>query len=161
METVKTRDAAAAVEAARIWARATAKRDESDASDVDQQEAVQLIQESLDSSDRSFLLCLTSDEKMMAFAAIEPSRDAGDSVGEIRYLGVAPGHWGEGWARRLLVAVPGGMRENDFASGELWVYADNIRAIFVYEAMGWIGTEQTRRHAVSDKVEQKFVLKLG
>ncbi|WP_176451739.1 GNAT family N-acetyltransferase [Enemella dayhoffiae] len=161
METVKTRDAAAAEEAAQIWAHATAKRDENPASDVNHDEAVNLVQESLAHSDRSFLLCLNTDEGMMAFAAIEPSRGSGEEVGEIRYLGVAPGHWGEGWARRLLVAVPGAMRENDFSSGELWVYADNIRAIFVYEAMGWIGTEQTRRHPVTDRVEQRFVLKLG
>ncbi|OYN94286.1 hypothetical protein CGZ96_18150 [Enemella evansiae] len=161
VETVKTRDTAAAEEAARIWAKATAKRDENQASDANSDEAVGLIEETLNHSERSFLLYLTTEEGMMAFAAIEPSRDADETVGEIRYLGVAPGHWGEGWARRLLVAVPGALRENEFGSGELWVYADNIRAIFVYEAMGWIGTTETRRHPVTNRVEQKFVLKLG
>ena len=161
METVKTRDAAAAEEAARIWANATAKRDESQASDANSEEAIGLNQETLNHSERSFLLALNTEEGMMAFAAVEPSRDADETVGEIRYLGVAPGHWGEGWARRLLVAVPSALRESDFGSGELWVYADNIRAIFVYEAMGWIGTDQTRRHPVTNRVEQKFVLRLG
>ena len=41
------------------------------------------------------------------------------------------------------------------------VAPDNIRAIFVYEAMGWSGTTETRRHPVTNRVEQKFVLKLG
>lgn len=161
VETVKTRDTAAAEEAARIWAHATAKRDENSSDDVDSGEAVELVKQTLASSERSFLLYLKSEEEMMAFAAVEPSREAEESVGEIRYLGVAPGHWGEGWARRLLVAVPSALRDSEFNSGELWVYADNIRAIFVYEAMGWIGSEQTRRHPVTNRVEQKFVLRLG
>ncbi|MDO5683521.1 MAG: GNAT family N-acetyltransferase [Propionibacteriaceae bacterium] len=121
-----------------------------------------MIQEALDASERSFLLNLIQDDKTLVFVAIQPAREAeDDTVGELRYMGVAPGHWGEGWARRILVAVPGAMRDNGFDTGELWVYADNIRAIFVYEAMGWQGTDETRRHPVTNRVEQKFVLKLA
>lgn len=162
MEIVKTRDASAADRAAHIWAHATAKRDENVASSDDYEAAIPLIQEALDVSERSFLLTLEQDGEMLSFVAIQPAREAqDDTVGELRYMGVAPGHWGEGWARRILVAVPGAMRDSGFDTGELWVYADNIRAIFVYEAMGWRGTNQTRRHPVTNRVEQKFVLKLG
>lgn len=161
MEIVKTRDASAADRAAHIWAHATAKRDENPASSVDYQSAIPLIQEVLDHSERSFLLTLTEDDEMLVFVAIEPSRAEDDeTIGEMRYMGVAPGHWGEGWARRILVAVPEAMRENGFDSGELWVYADNIRAIFVYEAMGWQGTNVTRVHEVTGRIEQKFVRRL-
>ena len=108
MEIVKTRDTAAVEESARIWAEATAKRDESEASDVKVSQAVPLIHDVLDASDRSFLLTLSEDDEgMLSFAAVEPQRDGDDAkMAELRYLGVAPGHWGEGWARRLLVALP-------------------------------------------------------
>jgi GNAT superfamily N-acetyltransferase len=161
VEIIKTRDLDAADRAANIWAHATAKRDEDSFEPVDFEEAIPLIRETLSSSDRAFLLALYEDDKMMVFAAIGPARGSDDpAAGEIRYMGVAPGHWGEGWARRILVGVPGAMRDAGFTRGELWVYADNIRAIFVYEAMGWQGTNETRRHAVTGRIEQKFVLKL-
>ena len=162
VEIVKTRDGSAADRAAQIWAAATAKRDENPAGSVDYTASLPLIKETLEYSERSFLLTLVTGDEMLVFVAIQPARDADDeTVGEMRYMGVAPGHWGEGWARRILVAVPGAMRESGFSTGELWVYADNIRAIFVYEAMGWIGTNQTRRHPVTDRVEQKYVLNLA
>lgn len=161
MEIIKTRDLEAADRAAHIWAHATAKRDDDSLNSVEYQQAIPLIRETLDKSDRAFLLTLTQDDNMLVFAAIGPARESDDpEVGEIRFMGVAPGHWGEGWARRILVAVPEAMREAGFSSGELWVYADNIRAIFVYEAMGWQGTHETRRHSVTNRVEQKFVRKL-
>lgn len=161
MEITKTRDASAADRAAHIWAHATAKRDETAPGTVEYEAAIPLIQEVLDHSERSFLLTLTEDDEMLVFIAVEPSRvETDETIGEMRYMGVAPGHWGEGWARRILVALPEAMRDSGFDQGELWVYADNIRAIFVYEAMGWQGTNQTRRHAVTGRVEQKFVRKL-
>lgn len=161
MEIVKTRDASAADSAAHIWAHATAKRDESAPGTVDYARAIPLIQDVLDHSERSFLLTLTEGDKMLVFVAVEPSRDETDeTIGEMRYMGVAPGHWGEGWARRILVALPEAMRDSGFDRGELWVYADNIRAIFVYEAMGWQGTNQTRRHELTGRTEQKFVRRL-
>lgn len=161
MEIIKTRDLDAADQAAHIWALATAKRDDDSLESVEHDEAIPLIRETLSSSDRAFLLTLNDDDTMMVFAAIGPARESDDPVvGEIRYMGVAPGHWGEGWARRILVAVPEAMRESGFTRCELWVYADNIRAIFVYEAMGWQGTNETRRHPATNRVEQKFVRKL-
>lgn len=162
MEIVKTRDTSIAHRAARIWALATAKRDDNIADSDVEAAALPLIQDSLDSSERAFVLALMQEEDMLAFVAIQPSReDDNETVGELRFMGVAPGRWGEGWARRILVAVPAAMRENGFKTGELWVYADNIRAVFVYEAMGWQGTNKTRRHPVTGRIEQKFVLKLA
>ncbi|GAB3624039.1 hypothetical protein GCM10027418_21230 [Mariniluteicoccus endophyticus] len=161
MEIVKTRDSAAAEQSARIWAHAIAKRDEemagSEASDVSIDQAAPLIHEVLEASDRAFLLTLTDDSEMMAFAAAEPQRDSDDpKKAELRYLGVAPGHWGEGWARRLLVALPDALREDDFDEAVLWVYADNTRAIFVYEALAWQATDETRPHPVTGRIERKY-----
>ncbi|WP_460766973.1 GNAT family N-acetyltransferase [Mariniluteicoccus flavus] len=158
---MKTRDTAAVEESARIWAEATAKRDESEASDVAVSEAAPLIHDLLEASDRSFLLTLSEDDGMLSFAAVEPQRDADDpKKAELRYLGVAPGHWGEGWARRLLVALPDAMREEGFDEAVLWVYADNTRAIFVYESMAWSATPEQRRHERTNRVEQQYRIKL-
>lgn len=158
MDIVKTRDAQAIEEAARIWAEATAKRDDSEASDGVVSQTVPLIHDVLEASDRSFLLTLSEEEDgMLSFAAIEPQRDANDPAkAELRFIGVAPGHWGEGWARRLLVALPDALREEGFSEVMLWVYADNTRAIFVYESLAWVSTGETRPHPDTGRVEQKF-----
>lgn len=161
MEIYETRDSDAVTTAARIWSTATAKRDEVDATDDTYDEALPLIQKVIDSSDRSYLLVLSEDEEMLVFAALQPVGADGGELAELRYLGVAPGHWGAGWARRLLVALPDSLREHGFTEVELWVYADNIRAIFVYEAMGWQSTRDTRQHQVTGRTEQRYRLKLS
>lgn len=167
MEFVKQTDSDAVQEAARIWADATARRDETEAGDY--AEAVEMIKECLNSSERSFVLVLTDTDDddpegdtnaMMAFGAIQPSRDEGPDVAELRFLGVAPDHWGEGWAGRLMMALPDPLREENFKEAILWVYADNIRAIFVYESLAWIATRERRRHPVTGRIEEKYRLNL-
>lgn len=163
MDAIKTRDSEAVQQVAAVWATATARRDEVKASDVAVAEAIPMIAEVLDRSQRAFLLVRSIDEdRIVSFAAIEPLDGDDDAVrGEIRYLGVAPDRWGEGWARRLLVDVPDACREAGFADVVLWVYADNIRAIWVYEAMGWSSTGKIRNHVRTGRVESEFRLNLA
>ena len=78
MEILKTRDASAADRAAQIWAQATAKRDENVASDDEYESAIPLIQETLDVSERSFLLTLVQDGQMLVFVA--STAEFGDEV---------------------------------------------------------------------------------
>lgn len=162
MDALKTRDDAAAQAAAAVWATATARRDDVEATDVAVAEARPLMAAVLERSERSFLLVqYDADESIVAFAAIEPLDGAEDARrGEVRYLGVAPDHWGGGWARRLLVDVPDACREAGFDDVVLWVYADNIRAIWVYEAMGWSATGETRVHPRTGRTESEYRLKL-
>lgn len=160
MDIIETREADAIDTAARIWASATAKRDEVDAAEDAYRDAVPLITESVNRGRHAFLLTLIEEGEMLVFAAIEPVGDKDSKRAELRYLGVAPGHWGAGWARRLLVALPDTLRKHGYDEAELWVYADNIRAIFVYEAMGWQATRDTRPHKVTGRTEQRYTLSL-
>ncbi len=160
MEIYETRESEAIKTAARIWAHATAKRDEIEPTDASYDDAIPLIHDVLDFSDRSYLLALRDNDEMLVFAALQPVGDPDATLAELRYLGVAPGHWGSGWARRLLVTLPDTLRAHGFDEVELWVYADNIRAIFVYEAMGWQATKDTRKHKVTGRTEQRYRLKL-
>lgn len=165
MEVVKTRDLDLVEQVAAVWTTATAKRDDIKATDVALAESVPLMRSVLDASDRSFLLVgmWSEDEKhnVVSFGAVEPEGGDHESRGELRYLGVAPDSWGEGWARRLLVELPDAAREENFSEVVLWVYADNIRAIWVYEAMGWDETGETRPHVRTGRIEAQFRLRLG
>lgn len=154
--------------AAWIWARATAKRDAKVVNDTADSDSFELLNEMLQRSDRSFLLVLHDDQEhdddedaLVAFAAIEPTDQDNPEAAELRYLGVAPGRWGEGWARRLLVAIPEHLRERNFERINLWVHAENIRAIFVYEAMGWIATGENRIRESTGWVEGQYRLSLS
>ncbi|WP_026925682.1 GNAT family N-acetyltransferase [Granulicoccus phenolivorans] len=176
MKIVKTRDADVAKRAAEIWALATTKRD-AEVADIDQVElsqAAPLIQRVLDDSDRSFLVALTvteedsdyaeeSENPTLAFMALSPSQEEGAPAtrAELRFMGVAPGHWGEGWARRMLVALPDMLRESGFTEAVLWVHADNIRAIWVYEALGWVATRRNRPNPTDRRIEGEYRLDLS
>lgn len=163
MGAMKTRDPKLVTQAATIWAEATAHRDEVEASDVAIDASIPLIEDVLSASEHSFLLAIADDDEgIVSFAAVEPDREGtSPDRGELRFLGVAPEHWGEGWARRLLIALPDACREEGFHDVVLWVYADNTRAIWVYEAMGWNSTGRTRRHPVTGRIEAEYRMKLS
>ncbi|MGJ3507847.1 GNAT family N-acetyltransferase [Enemella sp. A6] len=172
MEVIKTRESDLVEQVAELWATATAHRDEVDPTDVNVSESVPLMRSVLKSSERSFLLVGKwsgevegesegTVDRIVSFGAVEPEQGGDDeNRGELRYLGVAPQSWGEGWARRLLVALPDAAREENFSEVVLWVYADNIRAIWVYEAMGWGETGLTRPHPKTGRTEAQYRLKL-
>lgn len=164
MEVVKTRDLGLVEQVAKVWTTATAKRDDIKATDVAIAESIPLMRSVLDASDRSFLLIgMWSDvdqQQVVSFGAVEPEDGTHETRGELRYLGVAPDSWGEGWARRLLVELPDAARAENFTEVVLWVYADNIRAIWVYEAMGWHETGATRPHVRTGRTEAQYRLKL-
>lgn len=154
--------------AAWIWARATAKRDAKVVNHTADADSSGLLTAMLQRSDRAFLLVLNDEQEhddeedaLVAFAAIEPTDEENPEAAELRYLGVAPGRWGEGWARRLLVAIPEHLRERNFDRVSLWVHAENIRAIFVYEAMGWIATGENRVRESTGWVEGQYRLSLS
>lgn len=164
MEIVKSRSEGAARKAARIWTQATAKRDAEQVSEADIDKAEDLISGVLASSERSFLATLSNpddEDELYAFAAFEPESGSHETRAELRYLGTSSEHWGEGWARRLLIALPDPLRESGFSDAVLWVYADNIRAIFVYEAMGWAATGDKRTHRDTGRVESQYRLTLN
>lgn len=176
MKIDKTKDHEAVVSAARIWAEATAKRDEDGRAQPDH--AIEKIDGVLSSSEQSFLLVLSGSStepgddqalepaeeeptSIISFGAFEPEEDGPGDRAELRYLGVDPNHWGSGWASRLLVAAPSALRDSGFTSCVLWVHADNTRAIWVYESVGWTRTGNTRTNHQTGKVMEQYLLDLS
>jgi hypothetical protein len=44
---------------------------------------------------------------------------------------------------------------------ELWVIANNQRAIRVYERAGWIGTQDVKRDTPQSHLERRFLRRIG
>jgi GNAT superfamily N-acetyltransferase len=124
-------------EAAAIWARATARRDGAHVREV--AETLPAVRLRL----------------ALPGAVLLMSRRAGDAVGfavvaphasalEVFFMAVDPDAWSTGVGSRLLEAIDDHARSRGQNRLELWVIADNIRAIATYERAGWVGTTTTQ-----------------
>lgn len=144
-------------EAAATWAETTAARD-GEAEIAPLGLAQPLIQTVVDSSPRSLLLvALDASDRVVGFAAVEPvSQDA--ATAEIRYVGVRPDSWGRGVGRQLMLALPDRLAAAGFVWGELAVYADNHRAVKLYEGLGWFRYGEATPHPRSGRLEQRYRL---
>jgi len=145
--------------AAIIWARATAVRDnDPDVATLD--EARPVISKVLDSSERALLaIAEATDGTTVAFGVIAPMPGDG-SAAELHYFGVDPDHWGKGAAAELLAGIAALLRERDFEAAELAVYADNKRAVQLYERLGWHRLGDPVPHHRSGRPEQRYRLAL-
>lgn len=140
-------------EAARIWARATALRDQVPviASLEDKLPGI----ESALASEGALLLVVRIGERAMAFSIAIPHTD----VLEVLYLAVDPEAWGMGLAHQLLAQL----RHHSVkvqTPMELWVIADNKRAITSYEGAGWIPTTDLKIRNSAGRPERRYVLPL-
>ena len=75
---------------------------------------------------------------------------------EVRYLAVGPSAWGQGIAGELLahvhqVAMTGGLEAID-----LWVLADNERAVAVYVRAGWAVTADVKSQVDTRRTEVRL-----
>lgn len=129
-------------DAARIWARATAVRD----GRPDRLDATEPALEGI----RSRLA--------LPDASLHLAKRAGIAVGfvllvprggtlEITYLAVDPSHWGENVATQLLGHVKQQARLLRSGTIDLWVIADNARAIARYESAGFAVTTDVQDSA--------------
>ena len=144
-------DSAAAKDAAGIWARATARRDQLPVA-VPPAEKLPGIQSAL-AQEGAILLMVRLNGQALAFSIVIPCRD----VLEIRYLAVDPEAWGAGIARQLLSHL----REHSLKEKtpmELWVIADNSRAIAAYESAGWLPTSDMTVRGSAGRAERRYVL---
>ena len=143
----------AARDAAGIWARATARRD--------QLQVVPPLDDKLPgiesalALDGALLLMVRVRERAMAFSIVVPKLE----VLEVLYLAVDSEAWGTGFARKLLdhlkchsVKVQTPM--------ELWVIAENKRAIAAYERAGWIPTSDVKVRNSAGRPERRYMLSL-
>lgn len=119
--------------AARVWARATAKRDGK--LEIPPLEAARSVL--LDSlrRRRSIFVVVADGSEVVGFASAEPAASSG--VAEVRYVGVDPGHWSCGVGKMVLGRMAHEVALAGFRSAQLLVYADNLPARRLYERMGW------------------------
>jgi ribosomal protein S18 acetylase RimI-like enzyme len=137
-------------EAARIWAAATAHRDD-DPEPAPTEEALPIVRDGLEPAGASLHVARRAG-RAVGFAVVVPR---GEGL-EILYLGVDPADWGGGVAGRLLGDVVSRARESARSTVDLWVYDDNARAVAVYERSGWAGTTDVRTHPRSGRSERRF-----
>lgn len=142
---------ASARDAAGIWARATALRDQLPVIPAVDDKLPGI--ESALALDGALLLMARTGDRAMAFSIVVPRLD----VLEVLYLAVDPEAWGNGLARQLLDHV----RRHSLAvqiSMELWVIADNTRAIASYESAGWIPTSDVKVRNSPGRPERRYIL---
>lgn len=115
------------------------------------------IQQALDTSPQSLLL-ISVDEmgSPVGFATAEPRSPGDETTALIRYLGVRPDAWGKGAGTSLLVAAAALLREAGFANVVLEVYADNVRAVRLYEKLGWHRIGTAHAHDVSGRLLEEY-----
>lgn len=147
-------------EAARIWAEATAARD--GRHDVPGLEIARpVIQGVIDRSPRALVLIAFSDDGTAAgFAAVEPLADRDVPTAQVSYFGVRPRSWGQGIGKRLLQELRRRLAATGYARAELSVYADNPRAIALYERLGWRPRGLPTAHPRTGKPELRYELPL-
>ena len=142
--------------AAAIWGAATAARD-GDPVIPPAEASVPILRAVLDGAASSALVTVDAEGDTVGFAVL--THHTGGPA-EVAYLGVAPTAWGRGVAGQLLRAVEAEARSRACPHAELWVYADNARAVAVYEANGWAFDGGTRVHERSGRIEQRHRLTL-
>jgi ribosomal protein S18 acetylase RimI-like enzyme len=103
--------------------------------------------------DGALLLMVRIGERAMAFSIVVPHTD----VLEVLYLAVAPEAWGKGLARQLLDHLQHHSVKT-LAPMELWVIADNKRAIASYENAGWIPTSDVKVRNSAGRPERRYIL---
>jgi len=152
-------------EAAQIWAEATAFRDgESEIAGLS--DSLPIIEAVLDRSQKAFVLLARADTGDAAgFAAVEPitAESTTEPIGtraEVAYFGVRPSMWGRGVGRLLLRQVQSRLTSAGYTHAELSVYAANVRAVTLYERLGWQPVGEPTRHRRTGKLEQRYELVL-
>ena len=137
--------------AAGIWARATARRDElAVAAGID--EKLPGIRSSL-LRDGASLHVASRRGDVVGFALAVPQ----DKCLEVLYLGVDPATWGTGVGARLLRHLDDHARSTEYGELELWVIADNERAVALYGRCGWQATDEVKVRGSAGRLERRFV----
>jgi ribosomal protein S18 acetylase RimI-like enzyme len=148
-------------DAAQIWAEATAFRDgESEIADL--ADSLPIIEAVLDRSPQAFVLLARADGGGAAgFAAAEPiTAEPTGMRAEVTYFGVRPSMWGRGVGQLLLRQVQSRLTSAGYTHAELSVYAENVRAVALYERLGWQPVGAPTPHRRTGRPEQRYELVL-
>lgn len=138
-------------DAAGIWARATALRDQLPVIPPLEDKLPGI--ESALAVDGALLLMVRIGDRAVAFSIVVPRTD----VLEVLYVAVDPQAWGKGLARQLLDHL----RNHSVKARtpmELWVIADNKRAIASYESAGWIPMPGIKVRNSAGRPERRYIL---
>lgn len=78
-------------------------------------------------------------ERLVGFVGFDRSRDKGSpqTMGEIWFLYVAPGHWGQGVGLALWDAAREGLQEEGCTHATIWIALANERALRFHELAGF------------------------
>ena len=108
------------------------------------------------------IVLVAEDDGVVGFVAAGPSRDpfAGDAVGEIYALYVAPGHWRRGIGSELLERAATLLAERGLGECTLWVLEQNPAARAFYERAGWT-TDGALKHAAAAVTEVRYRRRVG
>ena len=124
--------------AARVWARATAKRDgKGEVASLEAAKAVLL--DSLQ-KERSTFVVAAHESAITGFATAEPTASA--QVAEVRFVGVDPDYWGSRVGGMVMTRLADELASAGFLSAQLLVYVHNAPARRLYERMGWTWDRQ-------------------
>jgi ribosomal protein S18 acetylase RimI-like enzyme len=147
-------------DAAQIWAEATAFRDgESDVADL--ADSLPILEAVLDRSPQSFVLLAQADGGVVTgFVAVEPVAGTTSSRAQVSFLGVRPSMWGRGVAQLLLRQVRSRLANAGYIRAELLVYVTNVRAVALYERLGWKPVGTPTPHPRTGMPEQRYELAL-
>jgi ribosomal protein S18 acetylase RimI-like enzyme len=157
MQIRQTRAPADVDVAAQLWAEATAARD-GEIEVAGLADSRPIIQAVLDRSPDSFVLLGTLGQgRPAAFAAVEP---VSQRVAELAYFGVSPHLLGLGAGTELLRDLQTRLKAGGYDRAELSVYTDNLRAIRLYERLGWQAYGDPVPHRRTGKPEQRYRLSL-
>jgi GNAT superfamily N-acetyltransferase len=133
---VSPRLAAEVEQAAQLWALATSARElEPEVPGLERSRP--LIEDALSSPRSLLLLGRGEQDRTLAFAAAQPLVGEEQDTANVRYVAVHPEVWGRGVGLALMTALLPELLALGYGGGRLWAYADNSRAIALYESAGW------------------------
>ena len=124
-------------EAAQIWAEATAARDGlPQTGQIDT--SWRMIHELIGGSARSLLLvAIAADGTCVGFVAVAPVSVEEPDLADVHYVGALPALWAGGIGRQLMQELPERLRSAGYLGAQLVVYVDNVRAVQLFEHLGW------------------------
>jgi GNAT superfamily N-acetyltransferase len=137
--------------AAGIWARATALRDQLFEA-ASAQDKLAGIEAAVVGEGSQLILARTA-LGAEGFAVVVPR----ETTAEVLYLAVDPDSWGRGVGSALLAFIRR-FADEVAVDLELWVIADNERAVRTYEQAGWVGSSDLKVRNASGRVERRFTL---
>jgi ribosomal protein S18 acetylase RimI-like enzyme len=110
-----------------------------------------------DSDPRGSLLVAISEEKIVGFCSVGPSRDVDmPDFGELSAIYVSPSFQGHGAGLTLMNTGLDFLRRTSYAKAMLWVLGTNTTAINLYAKYGWKADDAEKKDIRDGYTLQEF-----